>query len=170
MGLVGRAEVRFGDDLHQRCAGTIEVHQADGQAAFHFVHQLGHVLLHVYVVDAGPLLLTALVRDVDAAAARERQVGLGQLEALWQIGIVVDLLVEGAPGLKLSPQPQTQKRCLLQDLPAEPGHGARKPQAGRAGVDVGFVAVAVGAVAEHLGGAVELNVDLQADDSFEVHG
>jgi hypothetical protein len=67
--LIRRAEVRLGDDLDQRGTGSVEVHQTDRHAPFHLVHQLGHILFHVDVVNAQPLRLAVFVQDIDPPTA-----------------------------------------------------------------------------------------------------
>ena len=52
---------------------------------------------------------------------------------------------------------------------AEAGNGSGKPQADRAGVDVGFVAGVVGTIAEQLGRTIEFDVNLQSDNRFKFH-
>jgi len=71
-----RAEIRLGDDFHERGAGAVEVHQADRQTPLHLVHQLGDVFFHVDVVNAQSFRLAVFIGNVDAAAARQREVGL----------------------------------------------------------------------------------------------
>ncbi len=75
-GLVGGAEVGLGDDLHQRHTGAIEVNQADGGAALHLMHQLGHIFLHMDVMDAQEAGRAILVCDLDTAPAGEGKMGL----------------------------------------------------------------------------------------------
>ncbi len=131
--------------------------------------QPGHVLFHVDLVNAQSLQVAVLADDVEVAVSGERQVRLGKLKSLGQVGIVIHLLVEGAPLLNRAIEAERGQRGLLQGLLAEAGQGARQPQADGTGVPVGFIARAVGAIAEHLGGAVELEMDLQTDDRFVFH-
>ena len=91
--LLGRADVRLGDDLHQRRARPVEVDQrrppavgADRVA----VHELGRVLLEVRARDVHR---ERAVRGLDRepAGRRERDVVLADLVALGQVRIEVVL-------------------------------------------------------------------------------
>ena len=79
--LLGRVQVGLGDDLHQRRAAAVEVHDAAIRAvnppALAEVDELGRVLLQVDAVDP----------DVaEPPAAAERHVVLGDLVALGRSG------------------------------------------------------------------------------------
>jgi len=134
------------------------------------MHQPGHVLFHVDVMDAQHPGGAGFGGQFDAATPRQRLVGLRELVALGQVGIIVDLLVEGAEGLQLGIQRQTDQGGLFQCRLAQPGLRARQPQACRTGIEIGFVSRPVGAVAEQFRGAVEFHMDFQSDDRFEIHG
>jgi hypothetical protein len=131
--------------------------------------QLGDILLHVDMMNAKFAGFAFFVRDGDGSAARKGKMRLGELVALGKIRIVVHLLVKGASGLKIRPKPQAQKRSLFNGLTAQTGNGTGKPQAGGADIGVGFVAGAVGAVAEQFRCAIEFNMNFQSDDRFKFH-
>jgi hypothetical protein len=79
-------------------------------------------------------------------------VGLGELEPLGKIRVVIDLLVKGAQVLDLTIKGQADKTCLFKDLPAQDRQGAGHPEADRTDIGVGVIAGSVGAVAEQFGG------------------
>jgi hypothetical protein len=94
-GFFGGVEVGFGDDLHERSAGAVEVDEGGvGE-----VGGLGDIFLKVNAVEFDDL---AGVRDVflgvlgvvvivegDAAAETERKVHLGDLVILRHVGVEV---------------------------------------------------------------------------------
>ncbi len=100
-GLLGRAQVGLGDDLHQRRAAAVEVDDARVRAvdppARADVDQLRRVLLEVHAVDA---------HVAEAAAAAQRLVVLGDLVALGQVGIEVVLAVEDRARRELAAERQ----------------------------------------------------------------
>ncbi len=58
------------------------------------------------------------ISDVNSSAARQGEMGLGELITLGQIRVVVDLLVKGACRLKLRAKSQAAQSCLFKSLPA----------------------------------------------------
>ena len=92
-GLLGRAQVRFADDLHQRGTGAVEVHEADGPVVG--MDQLAGVLLHVDAGQADAPVL-ALHIDVHVAVDGDGQLVLGYLIPFWQIGIKIILAGKAA--------------------------------------------------------------------------
>ena len=77
-----RAEIRLGDDFDQRCSRPVEIHQADREAAFHFMHELGNILLHVNMMNAQSFRCAVFIGDVNPSAPRQRQMRLRKLIAL----------------------------------------------------------------------------------------
>ena len=132
---------------------------------------LARILLQVRPLDAdadGPLPAPhdGIPGDLQPAVLHHGHGALGDLVALGQVRIEVLLPVEGAPGLDLAVEPQSQRDGHLHGRVVDRGQGARKAQADRAGPAVGGPAVAVLAGAEHLGPGEQLDMHLQPDDRF----
>ncbi len=161
--LLGRVDVRLGDDLGQRRAAAVvvddrRIRAVDAPGLPH-VHQLGRVLLEVDAVQAHVAQMTA---------AAQRDVVLGDLVALGEVGIEVVLAVEDRPRGDLAVERQTHHQPVVDRLRVDGRQRARKPEADRARARVGLLAEAQLAAAEHLRVRVELDVDLQADDGLEL--
>src|SRR5579875_181142 len=153
----------MGDDLHQRRPASVEVDQreigaldAPGAAV---VDQLGRVLLEEDPLDPHPLQL---------APPAQRQVVLGDLVALRQVGIEVVLAVEDRPLRQLAAKGGPDHQRVPQRLLVDHRQGAGQPQAD--GADVGVRGIAEGdpTAAEELGPGGELDVDLQADHRLQL--
>ena len=160
-----RAQVRLGDDLHQRRPAAVEVDDARAcpvdPAARAGVDQLGRVLLEVHPVDA---------HLPQPAAAGQRNVVLADLVALREVRIEVVLAVEdralGDPALER----HRDHQGVVHGLGVDHRQRARMPQADRAGVGVRLVAEGQRAAAEHLGARAQLDVDLHPDHRLEGPG
>ena len=118
------------------------------------MHQLGGVLLQVHAVDPNFL---------QPPVARERDVVLGDLVALGQVGIEVVLAVEDGARRDVAVERQRDHQTEVHGLRVRDRERARVAQADRAGVRVGRVAEGQRATAEHLRARGELHVDLQPD-------
>src|SRR5258706_12634135 len=103
-GLLGRANVRFGDDLHQGDAGTVEVHIGHGRAAV--VQGLAGILFQMQPLDAYGDALAARKLDDHLALADDRRLVLADLVALRQIRIEIVLAVEYRAQVDLCFQPE----------------------------------------------------------------
>ncbi len=160
-GVRGRAQVGLGHDLHQRRAAAVEVHDAclGGMDATRRagVDELGGVLLQVHTVDA---------HLAQAAVAGQRNVVLGDLVALGQVGIEVVLAVEDRTRRQLAAQGHADHEPEVHGLGVRRGQRAGVPQADRAGERVGVLAERQLAATEHLGPGAQLHVDLQPDDGL----
>src|SRR5689334_4970197 len=99
----------------------------------------------------------------------ERDVVLGDLVALGEVGIEVVLAVEDRARGDLAAQRHPHHDPVGDRLRV--GHRERpgEAKADRAGARVGLLAEAQLAAAEHLRAGLELDVDLEADDGFVVH-
>jgi hypothetical protein len=160
-GLLGRAQVGLGDDLGQRRAAAVEVHDRRRAAVDAprraRVDELGGVLLEVHAVDAH-------VAQVPAPA--QGLVVLGDLVALGQVGIEVVLAVEDRPRGEVAAERQTDHQAVVDRLGVGDRQRPREAEADRAGARVRRLAEAQRAAAEHLRPGGELDVDLQPDDGL----
>ena len=166
-GLLGRADVGIGHDLHQRCAGAVEVDQADlASIRIGGMDELRGVLLEVRPRDPdGERALRRL--DRQPAGRGERQVVLADLVALGQVRVEVVLAVpaRGVRGRGLDREAGRQD--MLHGTAIDDRQRARQAEADRADVAVrGGAVVGRGAGAEHLRGRPQLAVDLDADDGL----
>ena len=101
-GLIGRGDVGLGDDLDQRRAAPVEVHQrvvGSGDAARGpaRVDELARVLFQVHPGDAHPQEAPVLQLHVQMPADAQGQVVLRDLVGLGQVRIEVVLAVEDGP-------------------------------------------------------------------------
>ena len=169
-GLLGRADVRLGDDLDERRAAAVEVDERvlgarDPPAGAADVDRLRGVLLEVRADDAD--LAVAVRPGHDEAPARgERDVVLGDLVALRQVGIPVVLAVEERPLGDLAAEREAEPHRPLDRLAVRHRQHAGVREADRAGARVLVLAPDVLAAAEHLRPRLQLDVDLEADDRF----
>ena len=97
LGLVGGAQVRLGDDFHQRDAGAVEIDIAHRRMLV--VHRFAGILFQMQPLDADlDILEIALLvrtdRHDDRPLADDRILVLRYLVALRQIGIEVVLAIE----------------------------------------------------------------------------
>ena len=160
--LLGGAQVGLGDDLGQRRAAAVVVDDrrvgAVDAARLPQVHELGRVLLEVDAVQPHVAQL---------AARAERDVVLGDLVALGEVGIEVVLAVEDRPRGDLRAQREAHHQPEVDGLGVGHRQRAGQPEADRARARVRLLAEAQLAAAEHLRARGELDVDLQPDDGFE---
>jgi hypothetical protein len=110
-GLLGRAHVGHGDDLHQRRAGPVEVDV--GGVGVEVVDRLAGVLLEVQPLDAHGEGRAVAALDLHLALADDRVGELADLIALRQVGVEVVLAVEARPQIDLGLQPQARAHGLL---------------------------------------------------------
>ena len=133
-GVVGRAQVGLRDDLEQRDAGPVVVHEgvlgAVDAAAAALVGGLAGVLLQVGPGDAD----AGAARQLEPAVDVERLVVLGDLEVLRHVRVEVVLPGEHARA-DLAVQRQADPDGQLHRRLVE--HGQRAGQAERDRVDVG---------------------------------
>src|SRR3954462_4445224 len=105
--------------------------------------------------------MDAHVAQVPARA--QRDVVLGDLVALGEVGIEVVLAVEDRARRDLTAQRETHHDPVGHGLGVGHRQRAREAEADRAGAGVGLLAEAERAAAEHLRAGLELDVDLQPD-------
>jgi hypothetical protein len=171
--LLGGVDVRRGHDLDERRAAAVEVDErvrrpADAPAAAADVERLGRVLLEVRTHDPDHMLLLANRYEHLAIYAR-RHIVLGDLIALWQVGVEVVLAGEDGTGRDLAAEREPELQRPFDRLPVRHGEGAREAEADRAGLGVLGRAEPGRAAAEHLRARLELDVDLEADDGLPGH-
>ena len=156
--LLGRAQVGLGHDLRQRRATAVVVDdrrvRAVDAAGLADVHELRRVLLEVDAVQP---------HVAQVAACAERDVVLGDLVALGEVGIEVVLAVEDRPRGDLAAERQPHHQPEVDGLGVGHRQRAGQPEADRAGARVRLLAEAQRAAAEHLRARRELHVDLEAD-------
>ncbi len=126
------------------------------------MHRLSGILLDVGAFDLDAECLT-LDLDVDMAVECDRLVVLGGLEVLRHVRVEVVLPGHAAPlrDLAVERKPEADRR--FDGFAVDDRQGAGQPQTHGTGVGVRLVTELVGATAEHLGGGVQLDVDLEAD-------
>ncbi len=163
-GLLGAAQVRFGHDLRERCAATVEVHDAllrpVDPSARADVGQLGCVLLQVHAMN--PHLL-------QPPAQAQRLVVLGDLIPLGQVRIEVVLAVKHRARRELRAQCQPDRQAEMDRLGVRHRQRARQAQTDRARVRVRRLPERQLTAAEHLRSGLQLDMDLQADDGLKRH-
>src|SRR5581483_6979512 len=152
--LLGRPDVRLGDDLDERRAAAVEVDEGAGRAddpaaGAGDVDGSRRVLLEVRSNDADGVI-APVVRDDEAPAGAERRVVLGDLVPLGQVRIEVVLPVEDGARRDLAAEREAELHRPLDRLPVRDRERARVGEADRAGVRVLRVAEARLAAAEHL--------------------
>ncbi len=175
----GRANVRLGDDLQQRHAGTVQVDEGHRAAAFaqagsghslDRVYQLAGILLQVGPRDPNSLNLNLsliLNLNLDPPVPAERQLILADLVAFGQVGVVVILAGEQSVFGDGAVQRQPGQDRLLHGRAVDHRQHARQRHAYRANMRVGRRGRVVSAAsAEHFGLRLKLGVDFQADDGF----
>ena len=169
-GLGGRADIRLGDDLHQRHARAVEVHI--GRVRIHVVDRLARVLFQVQALDAAGEGIILFARhfdiDLDLAFAHDGVGKLADLIALREVGIEIVLPVEPAVGVDLCLQAKTGADGLLHAEPVDHRQHARHRC-----VHQGDIAVGVGTkggrrAREQLGVGRHLRMDFEPHDDFPV--
>ena len=168
--LITGADVGTTDDLHERNAGTIEIHQRvvaamDTATRPTEVSRLARVFFQVRALDADAHVTRQHQVPVDV----QRLVVLADLIRLRQVGIEVVLTVERAR-LHRAIEGESKSNGQFHGLAIEHGQRTRKSQ--RDGIDVGvrIIAEAIGATGEQLGCGVELHVNLETDHHLPAIG
>ena len=107
--------------------------------------------------------------DIDIAIEADRQIILGCLEILWQIGIVIILTVEFAERQDIAVKCQSGLYGIMENFLIENRHASRKAQADRAYVRIGLGTEFSGAAAENFCFCFQFDMDFQADNGFIFH-
>ena len=153
------------DDFHERSAGSVDVNKAGGRAVGGGdVGQARGVLFQVDARDANAGRC-AVDLNVKVAVDAERQVVLGNLVPLHQVGVGVVLAVELGVLGNLAIERQAGADGVVHGLAIDDRQDAWHAQADGADVGVGpSVGVVGGAAAKHLALGAELDVSFQAND------
>ena len=133
-GLLGRANVGLGDDLHQRDAGAVEVDV--GAPRVLVVQRLAGVLLQVQALDADVPAAAVRQIDGDGALADHRLLVLADLIALRQVGVEVVLPLEDRMQVDLGVEAEAGLDRLLDAEAVE-----HRQHAGHGRIDVRNLAV-----------------------------
>ena len=113
-GLFGVANVRFRDDFEQRGTGPIQVDAAHALKVF--VQRLASILFQVGSGHTDGEVGAILGGDIDAALADNREIHLGNLIALGQIGIEIIFPIEDRALANLRIDCQAEGHCFCQCL------------------------------------------------------
>src|SRR5471032_371752 len=163
---IGVVDVGRRDDLDERRAATVEVHECRRRtvdaARGRDMHVLRSVLLEVRADD--PDRDVAVRRRHDEAAVRaKRLVVLADLVRLRQVGIEVVLAVEHRALGNRAVKCDAELDALLDRTPVRDRQRAWERQADRAGLRVRLATGPVRTAAEHLRARLQRDVDLEPD-------
>mmetsp|Transcript_6545 Transcript_6545/g.11293 ORF Transcript_6545/g.11293 Transcript_6545/m.11293 type:complete len:246 (+) Transcript_6545:1091-1828(+) len=164
--LLGRADVRLGDDLHQRDSGAVEVDE--GQRRVHVMDRLACVLLQVDALDPDGARKAFAQFHQYFAFADDRVVKLTDLIALRQVRVEVVLPIEGRGEVDLCLQAQARTHRLCHAGLVDDGQ-----HTGHACVHEGHVGVRLGAefgrgTREQLGVGGDLRMNLHPDHKLPI--
>ncbi len=123
LGLLGIADVRFRDNLHQRDAAAIEIDK--GHRRRLVVQHFAGVLLQMQPLDADGGGLAAAEFDHNLALADHRRLVLADLIALRQVGVEIVLAVEHRAQIDLGVQPEPGPDSLPDAFLVDHGQHAR---------------------------------------------
>ena len=168
LGLVGRAQVRLGDDLHQRHARAVEIDEAHGRVLV--VHRLAGVLLQMQALDADADLFGRRQVDRDLALADDRMLVLADLVALRQVGVEVVLAVEDRALVDLGVEAEPGANRLAHAFLVDHWQHARHRRVDQADMGVRLAAEGGRGAREQLGVGRHLRMDLETDHDFPVAG
>ena len=164
---LGRADVRLGNDLQQRRAGTVEVDAT--HAVEVFVQALAGVLFQVRTGDADALDGAVFQGDVEEALADDGVIHLAGLIALGQVRVEVVLAREDVTFGDLGVDRQAELAGHAHGFGVQYRQGAGHAEVDQAGLGVGLGAKGSGAGRENLRLGAELSVDLKPDHGFPLH-
>ena len=165
-GFLWTSDIRFTDDLEQRHAGAIQVHQAGG--AVRIMNVLTGVFLDVNAGQANSFL-SSIDLDVDITTSAYGQFVLANLIALGQIGIKIVFTSKDARRCDRAVGSQACFDCKLNDLFVEHRQNSRKSGAYRAGVLIRFATELGRTTAEDLRLCEQLGVNFESNDRFVFH-
>ena len=165
--LFGAADIGFGDDLHQRRAGAIQVNA--GGAGIALVQRLAGILFQMRAGHADALGAAVLELDIHMAVLDDRQFELRNLIALGQVGIEIVLAREHAALGDLRINRQAELHGHGHGILVQHRQHAGHAQVHRAGLAVRRRAVGGAGAGENLGFGTQLGVNFQPDDDFPFH-
>ena len=166
-GLLGAADVRFGDDLQQRGAGAVQVDAA--HAVEIFVQALAGVFFQVRAGDPDALAGAVFQGDIQMPFADDGMVHLAGLVALGQVRVEVVLAGKHVAFGNLGVDRQAELAGHAHSFGIQHRQGAGHAQVNQAGLGVGLGAKGGGAPREDLRAGAELGVDFQPDYGFPLH-
>ena len=166
-GLLGRAQIRLGNDFQKWRAGAVEVDIAHRLAVV--MDQLAGILFHMDAGDTDGLWLLPIHLDLDAAMLTDRQLELGDLVALGQVRVKIILAGKAVFPVDGRIGGQAELDGRFHHLPVEHRQRAGHTQADRAGMGVGRRTELGGTAAENLAFGLHLGMDFQPDHGFKFH-
>ena len=166
LGLLGRAHVGLGDDLHQADPGAVEVDEAHRRRLV--VQRLARVLLEMQALDPDPDRMVGGEVDLDLPLADDRALVLGNLIALRQVGIEVVLAVEGRAAVDLGLEAEAGAHRLSHAFAVDDRQHARHRRVDERNMRVGLAAERRRSAGEQLRARGHLGVDLEPDDHFPI--
>ena len=166
LGVLGRAQIRFRHDLHERDAGAVEVDE--GHAGMPVVQRFSGVLFEMQPLDPDGHGLAVGQIDDDLALAHEWRFVLADLITRRQIGIEIVLAVEHRFQIDPRLEPETGADRLLDALLVD-----HRQHAGHRRVDQRHVGIGLAAERGRRGGKEfrargHLGMDLHADHHLPV--
>ena len=168
LGLLGGADVRLGDDLHQRYAGAVEIDERQCRALV--VQRLAGVLFQMQPLDPDGGALTAGEFDRDLALAHDRRLVLADLISLRQIRIKVVLAVEHRAQIDLRIEAEPGAHRLPDAFLVDDGQHARHRRIDQRNMRVRLAAEFGRGARKQFRVRGNLGVDLEPDDDFPVPG
>ena len=167
--ILRRPQVRLGDDLDERRAAAIEVETGLLlRIRKSLVERLAGIFFHVHAGDADPFCGAAR-GEFERAGGRQRQLVLGDLVALRQVGI--EIVLAGENRLLVDRAVERQGRLGGKvDRPAvQDRQRPREPQAHRAHAGIRGMSETRAAAAENLRICEEPGVYFEPNDGFKSH-
>ena len=166
--LLRPADVGAGDDLHQRDAGAVQVHEAEPRV--HVVDRLSGVLLQMDALDPDLSRDAGLDIDQHLALADDGVLELADLIALRQVGIEIVLAVEDRAQVDRRLQPQPGAHRLFDAEAVDHRQHARHRRVHEAHVRIGLGPELRRRAGEQLGFGAHLRVHLHPDHKLPVAG
>ena len=165
--LLGRAQIRLGDDFQQRRPGPIEVDTR--QTLEILMQRLASVFFQMSASDADHLADALIQINGQLTLLHDGQFVLADLIALGQIGIKIILAGKDRAAGDFGTDSQAEHCRHAHRLPVQHGQHARHPQIDGASLRIRLGAVSGGRPGENLALGGELGVDFQPDNRFPFH-
>ncbi len=165
--------VRLADDLQQRHAAAVQIHQrvrARHTRPVLHVEQLAGVFFEMHAAHANLFGAGSRVNQ-HPAVRRQRQFVLRDLIAFGQVGIKIILAREDVLALDLAIERQPHANGELDGAAVDHRQRARLAGADGANVAVRFGGRRIhdGAAAEHFRSREQFGVDFESNDRFVIH-